>query len=39
MYELGFSRIDMETYFVIISHRAFSSCRRLNEESIGNDEG
>jgi hypothetical protein len=39
MYELGFSMIDMETYFVIISHRTFSSYRRLNEEPIGNDEG
>ena len=39
LYETGFSMIDMETYFVILSHRTFSSYRRLNDDSIGTDEG
>lgn len=38
LYENGFSLIDMETFFVVLSHRTFTSYRRLNEEAIGTDD-
>ena len=34
LYEHGFTLIDMETYFVVISHKTFASYRRVNEESL-----
>ncbi len=33
--ELGFALIDMETFFVVLSHRTFTSYRRVNDAAIG----
>jgi len=38
LYDVGFTIIDMETFFVILSHRTFVSYRRLNDDSIGSDD-
>lgn len=35
LYERGYVLIDMETYFVVLSQRTFSSCRRVNDLVLG----
>ncbi|UCH73213.1 MAG: hypothetical protein JSU82_12730 [Rhodospirillales bacterium] len=35
LYERGYVLIDMETYFVVLSQRTFSSYRRVNDAALG----
>ncbi len=34
LYERGFQLIDMETYFVVVSHQTFTGYRRVNRASL-----
>lgn len=34
LYDRGFLLVDMETYFVVVSHQTFASYRRVNEFSL-----
>ncbi len=36
LYERGYVLVDMETYFVVLSQRTFSSYRRVNESVLEN---
>lgn len=35
LYERGYVLVDMETYFVVLSQRTFSSYRRVNDAVLG----
>ena len=35
LYERGYVLVDMETYFVVLSQRTFSSYRRVNDAALG----
>lgn len=34
MYEYGYALVDMERYFVVLSHKTFVSCRRVNDTCL-----
>lgn len=34
LYELGYTMIDLETYYVVLSHKTFASYRRVNEDAL-----
>ena len=36
LYERGYVLVDMETYFVVLSQRTFSSYRRVNDAILEN---
>lgn len=35
LYELGYVLIDLDTFFVVLSQKAFTSYRRVNEGVLG----
>ena len=39
VYELGYVLIDLESYYIVLSQRTFTSYRRVNEASLKEGDG